>query len=90
MPLVIHGLDTILFFPFIAVLIGACLSKVLLMKRKEFSKPRFVSLFSLTNDQSSSHNSVLNAFSLKSFYSVKEIGGFCLNEGCLGFSMIKN
>ena len=64
MPLVIHGLD-ILFSLFFTVLIGACLSKVLLIKCKKVSKPRFVSLFSVTNDQSNSHSSVLNASSLK-------------------------
>ena len=50
---------------FFTVLIGACLSNVLLMKRKKVSKPRFISLFSVTNDQSKSRNSVLNASSLK-------------------------
>ena len=38
-------------FSFFMVLIGACLSKILLMKRKKVSKPKFISLFSVTNDQ---------------------------------------
>ena len=37
------------------LLIGACLSKVLLMKCKKVSNPRFVWLSSVTNDQSNSH-----------------------------------
>ena len=64
MPLVIHGLDIVLFSLFFTVLIGACLCKVLLMKRKKVSKPRFASLFSVTNDQSNSLSSVLNALCL--------------------------
>ena len=46
-------------FFFFTVLIGACLSRVLLMKRKKVSKPRFISLFSVTNDQSASRSSFL-------------------------------
>ena len=38
-------------FSFFMVLIGACLSKILLMKHKKVSKPKFISLFSVTNDQ---------------------------------------
>ena len=65
MPLVIHSFDIIFFSLLFTVLIGACLPKVLLLKRKKVSKPRFTSLFSVTNDQSNSHSSVLNASSLK-------------------------
>ena len=66
MSLVIHCLDIVLFWVFFTVLIGAFLSKVL--KHKKVLKPRFISLFCVTNDQSNSLSSVLNASSLN-FYS---------------------
>ena len=59
MPLVTHDLNVILFSLFFTVLIGSCLSKIMLVKCREVSKPRFISLFSVKNDQSSSHSSVL-------------------------------
>ena len=49
MPLVIYCLDIILFSLFCTVLIGACLSKILLTKRKKVLKPKFISLFTVIN-----------------------------------------
>ena len=65
MPLVIHDLEVILFSLFSITLVGACLSNILLTCHTKVSSPKFTSIFSVTNDQSSSLSSALKSSSLK-------------------------
>ena len=78
-------------FLFFIILVGACLPNVLLTSRTNVSNPKFTSLFSVTNDQSSSLSSALKASSLKFLVkTLKLMVGISLLGVCLRSSIIKN
>ena len=65
MPFVIQGLDLIFCSFLVDFLIGACLSRVLLKSRKKVSKPKCISLFSVTKFQFISCRSLFETVNIK-------------------------
>ena len=76
---------------FSIILVGAFLSNILMLtSRTKVSNPRFTSLFSVTNDQSSSPSSTLKALSLKCLNCLKLMVGNSLLGVSLKSSIIEN